>query len=54
VQVIHPDGTLLAKIHVPEKVGNLTFGGPLRNTLFICASTSLYCIRLNATGVQAP
>jgi gluconolactonase len=54
VQVIHPDGTLLAKIHVPEKVGNLTFGGPLRNELFICASTSLYRIRLNATGIQTP
>jgi gluconolactonase len=54
VQVIHPDGTLLAKIHVPEKVGNLTFGGTLRNELFICASTSLYRIRLNATGIQTP
>ncbi len=54
VQIIHPDGTLLAKIPVPEKVGNLTFGGPLRNELFICAGTSLYRIRLNATGIQTP
>ncbi len=54
VQVIHPDGTLLAKIAVPEKVGNLTFGGSARNELFICASTSLYRIRLNATGIQTP
>jgi gluconolactonase len=54
VQVYHPDGTLLAKIAVPEKVGNLTFGGPARNELFICASTSLYRIRLNATGIQTP
>jgi gluconolactonase len=54
VQVIHPDGTLLAKIYVPEKVGNLTFGGPLRNELFICASTSLYRMRLNANGIQTP
>jgi gluconolactonase len=54
VQVIHPDGTVLAKIYVPEKVGNLTFGGPLRNELFICASTSLYRIRLHATGIQTP
>jgi gluconolactonase len=54
VQVIHPDGTLLAKIHVPEKVGNLTFGGPLRNELYICATTSLYRIRINATGIQTP
>ncbi len=54
VQVFHPDGTLLAKILVPEKVGNLTFGGPLRNELYICATTSLYRIRLNACGIQTP
>ncbi|RFO94748.1 gluconolactonase [Rhodoferax lacus] len=54
VQVYHPDGTRLAKIAVPEKVGNLTFGGAARNELFICASTSLYRIRLNATGIQTP
>jgi len=52
VQVIHPDGTLLAKIPVPEKVGNLTFGGPQGNELFICACTSLYRIRLRACGLQ--
>jgi len=39
---------------VPEKVGNLTFGGPQRDELYICASTSLYRIRLNAHGIQAP
>ena len=54
VQVYHPDGTRLAKIAVPEKVGNLTFGGAQRNELFVCASTSLYRIRLNASGIQAP
>ena len=54
VQVYHPDGTRLARIAVPEKVGNLTFGGPERDELFICASSSLYRIRLNARGIQAP
>jgi gluconolactonase len=54
VQVYHPDGTMLAKIFVPEKVGNLTFGGSLRDELYICASTSLYRIRLNAKGIQTP
>lgn len=54
VQVYHPDGTLLAKIYVPEKVGNLTFGGQQRDELYICASTSLYRIRLNAHGIQSP
>ncbi len=50
VQVYHPDGTRLARIPVPEKVGNLTFGGPSGGELFICASTSLYQISLNTRG----
>lgn len=54
VQVLHPDGTLLARIPVPEKVGNLTFGGAQRNQLYVCASTSLYRITLQAGGLQAP
>ena len=54
VQVYHPDGTRLAAIPVPEKIGNLTFGGVQRDELYICASTSLYRIRLNARGLQAP
>jgi gluconolactonase len=54
VQVYHPDGTRLGRIGVPEKVGNLTFGGPARDQLYIAASSSLYRIRLNTTGVQRP
>jgi gluconolactonase len=50
VQIFHPDGTLLGKILVSEKVGNLTFGGPQGNQLFIAASTSLYRITLNTQG----
>ncbi|MEJ7139181.1 SMP-30/gluconolactonase/LRE family protein [Amphibiibacter pelophylacis] len=54
VQVYHPDGTRLARIPVPEKVGNLTFGGPSRDELYVAASASLYRIRLNACGIQRP
>ena len=54
VHVLHPDATLMAKIHVPEKVGNVTFGGPDRNLLYIAASTSIYRIRLATRGVQRP
>ncbi|MDR5746572.1 SMP-30/gluconolactonase/LRE family protein [Caballeronia sp. LZ029] len=50
VQVFHPDGTRLARIGVPEKVANLTFGGPDGKELYICASSSLYRIRLNTRG----
>jgi gluconolactonase len=54
VQVYHPDGTRLARIPVPEKVGNLTFGGWGGDELFICATTSLYWLRLHARGLQSP
>jgi gluconolactonase len=54
VQVFHPDGSKMALIAVPEKVGNLSFGGAQRDTLFICASQSLYSIRLNTKGLQCP
>ena len=51
VQVFHPDGTLLGKLHVPEKVGNVTFGGAARDILYVAASTSLYRIRLATRGL---
>lgn len=54
VQVYHPDGTRIGRIPVPEKVGNLCFGGPQRDQLFIAATTSLYRIQLRTTGVQRP
>ncbi len=50
VQVYAPDGARLGKILVPEKVGNLSFGGPNRDRLFIAASTSLYAIDLATRG----
>lgn len=53
VQVFHPDGTRVGRIAVPEKVGNLCFGGPLGDELFICASTSLYHLRLATRGATA-
>ena len=45
-----PDGTLIGKIRIPEIVGNVTFGGPLLNRLFICATTSLYAVYLFTNG----
>lgn len=45
VQVFAADGRKLAEIPVPEKVGNLCFGGEDGRTLYIVASTSLYRIR---------
>lgn len=53
VQVYHPDGTRVGRIPVPEKVGNLCFGGPQGDELFICASSSLYHLRLATRGATA-
>jgi gluconolactonase len=54
VQIFAPDGTRIGKIPVPEKVANLTFGGPNRDFLYICATMSLYRIRLLTRGAQLP
>jgi gluconolactonase len=54
VHCIHPDGTLIGKLRVPEAVANVVFGGPKRNRLFICGSTSLYSILLTVTGARLP
>ena len=48
VHVFHPDGTLLGRIHVPEGVANLCFGGPRGIRLFIAAMTSVYAVHVNA------
>jgi gluconolactonase len=48
------DGTLIGKIALPERVGNLTFGGPGNDRLLICATTSIYRLRVNVTCVHDP
>lgn len=52
VHCIDADGTLLGKVLIPEGVANLCFGGPKRNRLFICGTSSLYSILLPVNGVQ--
>jgi gluconolactonase len=54
VHCFDPGGTLIGKLHLPEIVSNLSFGGPKRNDLFITASTSLYSLRLNLSGARYP
>ncbi|MFI5729554.1 SMP-30/gluconolactonase/LRE family protein [Kribbella sp. NPDC051587] len=54
VHVYHPDGTLLGKLHVPETVSNLTFGGAKRNRLFITATTSIYSLFTTVNGATQP
>lgn len=47
-----PDGTLIGKVLIPELVANVEFGGPRRNRLFICGTTSLYSVFLTVTGAR--
>lgn len=52
IHCYHPDGTLLGKVRVPENTANCVFGGPKRNILYICATSSLYAVRLMVNGAR--
>ncbi len=49
--VIQPDGKCLGRIILPELPANLAWGGPEWSTLYITARSSLYRLRLMATGI---
>ncbi|MGZ5903401.1 MAG: SMP-30/gluconolactonase/LRE family protein [Reyranella sp.] len=50
VTVWNPDGKLIGLIRLPEVCGNICFGGPKRNRLFMAASQSLYALTVNTQG----
>ncbi|MBV8411926.1 MAG: SMP-30/gluconolactonase/LRE family protein [Alphaproteobacteria bacterium] len=50
VTVWTPEGKLLGRIRLPEVCGNLCFGGPKRNRLFMAGSQSLYAVYVNTQG----
>ena len=50
VTVWNPAGKLLGRIRIPEVCGNLTFGGPKRNRLFMAASQSIYAVYVGTQG----
>ncbi len=52
VHCLDRSGKLIGKIHIPEFVGNVCFGGPKLNRLFICGTTSLYSVFLGINGVS--
>jgi gluconolactonase len=56
IWVISREAQLLGTIAVPETVGNLAWGGDDGLTLFVCASTSLYALRMavRQAGIAAP
>ncbi len=50
VTVWNPDGKLIGRIRLPEICGNMAFGGPKGNRLFMVASQSLYAVYVNTQG----
>jgi len=50
VTVWTPQGKLIGRIRIPEVCGNVCFGGPKRNRLFMAASQSLYAVYLATQG----
>lgn len=54
VWVFSPEGEHLGVVEVPENVGNVNWGGPNWNWLFIPASTSMYRIQCRVSGNPLP
>jgi gluconolactonase len=50
VTVWNPAGKLIGRIRLPEVCGNITFGGPKRNRLFMAASQSIYALYVATQG----
>jgi len=54
VRCYSPAGELLGKIHIPETVANVSFGGVLRNRLYIAGTTSVYACYVDTQGAGLP
>jgi len=52
VHCLNRHGALIGKVRIPEFVGNVCFGGPKLNRLFIAGTSSLYSVFLNVNGVK--
>jgi gluconolactonase len=53
IHVFAPDAVCLGVIRLPEVAANFTWGDPDLCGLFVCASTSLYRVRLRTPGRPA-
>jgi gluconolactonase len=50
VLIFDPEGEHLGTVEIPEVVGNLTWGGPSWDVLYVPASTSLYRFQTKVSG----
>jgi gluconolactonase len=54
VWVLEPSGKRVGIIRFPEQAVNFAFGGPDLKTLFCCAYTSVYALRVRTPGQPHP
>jgi hypothetical protein len=52
VTVWNPAGKLLGRIRLPEVCANVCFAGPKRDWLFMCATQSVYLLRVYIQGAS--
>ncbi|MCE2575602.1 SMP-30/gluconolactonase/LRE family protein [Komagataeibacter sp. FNDCR2] len=50
VVVYNPQGRMIGRLRLPRGVSNLTFGGPKRDVLFMCAADALFTLQVNTQG----
>jgi len=54
IWVFEADGRHIGTIRLPEMAVNLAFGGDDLRTLFVCAVTSVYTLRVKTPGLPTP
>ncbi len=52
LQILSPEAKLLGTIRTPQHVHNMAWGDEDGKTLYLCARTWLYRIRLNIAGIR--
>ncbi len=50
VWIFSPEGKHLGTLDIPERVGNVAWGGPDYKTLYVAASSSIYRVPLSVSG----
>ena len=48
--MFNPQGKAIGFIRLPERCGNLCFGGPKNNRLYMASGHSLYALYVEAHG----
>jgi gluconolactonase len=54
VWIFSPEGKHLGTLDIPERVGNVAFGGADGKTLFVAASSSIYRVPVKIAGMPLP